>query len=95
MNAQVDNISSYFTGKHIVVTGASGYLASNLVTALQEINCSIIRISRKDKLPSIHGQANVTDICADISLGPVWHEVVSQADILYHLADQTTVPEPE
>lgn len=95
MTTRLNDISSCLAGKHIAVTGASGYLASNLVTALTEIDCSIVRISRKDNLPSTPGQANVTDVCADISLGQVWTEIVSKADIIYHLAAQTSVGEAE
>jgi len=95
MNERFRDISSYFTGKRIVVTGASGYLASNLVTAMRQINCSIIRISRKDNLPSIKGQASVTNICGDISLAEVWEKVVPEADIIYHFAAQTSVYEAE
>lgn len=76
-------------GNTVVVTGASGYIGYELVNALVKQSCKIIRVSRTDLAPL----PNVITIKADICNGDVWHEIVSQADIIYHLAGNTSVYE--
>lgn len=78
-----------FQGKTVVVTGASGYIGYELVDALFKQSCKIIRVSRTDLAPI----PNVITIKADICNADVWHEIISQADIIYHLAGNTSVYE--
>ena len=73
--------------KTVVVTGASGYIGSALVSALVEKSCSVIRISRK----SLSDSSNVTSIKEDISTAIAWNEIVSRADIIFHLAGNTSL----
>ena len=82
---------SYFEGKRIVITGASGYLASNLVYRLQDSRCTIVRLSRKENLPPIDGKADVIDIAGDICERDTWEQVMKNVNIVYHFAAQTSV----
>ncbi len=76
-------------GKMVVVTGASGYIGYELVNALVKQSCKIIRVSRTDLAPL----PNVITIKADVCHADVWHDIVAQADIIYHLAGNTSVYE--
>lgn len=73
-------------GKAVVVTGASGYIGSELVNALVKQRCKIIRVSRSDLSPL----PDVITIKADICNPDVWSDIVSHADIVYHLAGNTS-----
>ena len=81
----LDNLN----GKTVVVTGASGYIGSVLVDALVKHSCKVIRISRVDLVPL----ADTKTIKADIRNANTWAEIVTQADIIYHLAGNTSVYE--
>jgi nucleoside-diphosphate-sugar epimerase len=76
-----------FTGKTILVTGASGYIGAALVKELVNKSCEVVRVSR-DKLDAIDG---TRDIIADISTRESWSKIVSEADVIYHLAGNTSV----
>lgn len=83
---------SFFTGKRILITGASGYLATNLINRLEDINCTIIRLSRDSKrLFPVKGVANAVDIAGDIRAREIWEVALEGVDIVYHFAAQTSV----
>lgn len=77
----------FFKGKCIVVTGGSGYIGSELVGELQKYNCNIIRTSRTPLTP-IDG---VQDKVFDLTSRDSWVEIVSIADIIFHLAGNTSI----
>jgi nucleoside-diphosphate-sugar epimerase len=74
-------------GKSAVVTGASGYIGSALVDALVKHSCKVIRVSRDDMAPL----PNTKTIKADVRTPNTWVEIVEHADIIYHLAGNTSV----
>jgi len=76
-------------GKTAVVTGASGYIGSILVDALLKHSCKVVQVSRS-KLDS-SGQTKT--IKADVCNEDTWANIVQQADIIYHLAGNTSVYE--
>ena len=76
-------------GKTVVVTGASGYIGSVLVDALVKHSSKVIRVSRIDLVPL----ADTKTIKADIRNSETWTDLVAQADIIYHLAGNTSVYE--
>jgi UDP-glucose 4-epimerase len=78
---------SFFRGRNIVVTGGSGYIGSALINKLQKYNCKIIRTSRTTLNP-IEG---VQDKILDLTSKESWVELVSTADIIFHLAGNTSI----
>lgn len=91
MSQTLDNqIQEYFTNKRILITGASGYIATNLIDVLKDVDCSMIRLSRKNSLQHVDGVANIEDIQGDIRGEHIWKEVLNGTDIIYHFAAQTS-----
>ena len=88
-----DKIISDYSGKRIVVTGASGFLGSNLVQELRNVDCEIIRITRSTtSLTSTQGKPQIVDLTGDIREPEIWKDVIDRGvDIIFHLAAQTSV----
>lgn len=74
-------------GKKVVVTGASGYIGSKLVEKLLLEKCQVTRLSRS-KLAKIAG---VIDLQANILDRSTWKHLVNNAEIIFHLAGNTSV----
>jgi len=87
---QILNINEYFAGKTILITGASGYLATNLIDRLKAVKCRIIRFSRTKPLPTIKGAAELIDVSGDYCDVKILSRVLPRADIIYHFAAQTS-----
>ena len=78
-----------------MVSGASGYLATNLIHLLKDVKCNIIRLSRQFGLPTVKGIAGIVDVRGNINERDIWEKVLKGMDIVYHLAAQTSVYEAE
>ncbi len=76
-----------FKGKKVVVTGASGYIASSLIEILRQQQCEVIRVSRKQ----LKYLSKTRDIMADISEEETWKKIIEEADIIYHLGGNTSL----
>jgi UDP-glucose 4-epimerase len=83
------NILESLNEKTVVVTGASGYIGTALVDVLLNMPCKLIRVSRSDLAPIV----GVQTIKADICNAEIWGKIVDQADIVIHLAGNTSVYE--
>jgi len=83
------NSLANLNGKTVVVTGAGGYIGSVLVDSLVKYSCKVIRVSRNKLMPL----TDTKSIKADIRNLEAWAEIVAQADIIYHLAGNTSVYE--
>jgi len=81
-----DFINNY-ENKTVAVTGASGYLASVLIDALQKTPVRILRVSRRDLAPIPGTETLKADVCTS----NCWEEIVSKADVIFHLAGNTSV----
>ena len=86
-----NQILPHYTGKRILVTGASGYLATNLIHSLKNIDCTIVSLSRDSKLLPVNEIAKFVDITGDICRREVWRQALENVDIVYHFAAQTSV----
>ena len=91
-----EDIAGRYAGKRIVVTGASGYLASNLIQALRQIDCRITRVSRRSELPKENScRAALDHICGNVADAALWLRLANDAEIIFHFAAQTSVPVAE
>ncbi len=86
-----NSLLQYFDGKTLLVTGASGYIATNLVNSLLDTHCTIVRLSSSGKLLPLSGVANIIDMVGNISKPKVWEKALENVDIVYHFAGQTNV----
>jgi nucleoside-diphosphate-sugar epimerase len=88
----MDDLINVIKGKKILVTGGTGYLATGLIAQLQDVDCSIIRLSRPDAhfIP-MAGKPHVQDVVGDIRKPEIWESVLANVDIVFHLAAQTSV----
>ncbi|MDD5065983.1 MAG: NAD-dependent epimerase/dehydratase family protein [bacterium] len=83
---------TYYTGKQILITGGTGYLANSLTALLKNINCTIIRM---DLNPAGHllqeVAARIIDVQGDVGKEGTWVKILDQIDIVFHFAAQTSV----
>jgi len=86
-----DSILNFFKGKKILITGASGFIASNLLNTIKNSDCTIIRLSREKSFSEMNGKANIYNFTGDVSSIKIWDHVLKDIDIIFHLAAQTSV----
>ena len=80
-------LSVFYDKKVIAVTGGSGYIGSKIINKLRKYNCKIIRTSR-NMLAPIDG---IEDKILDLNSKESWLELVSTADIIFHLSGNTSI----
>lgn len=89
---KMNDIAASYVGKRILVTGSSGYLASNLIESLKNTPCTICRLSRNaTRLIPVDGAAHVIDLTGDVSLRATWEQALENVDFVFHFAAQTSV----
>jgi UDP-glucose 4-epimerase len=83
----------FFQNKTILLTGASGYIATSILAVLSRYKCRLICVSRSQMNISIfeQGQAELLHVESDLLNDLSWLDHAEQADIIYHLAAQTSV----
>ena len=81
--------SNSLSDKNIFVTGASGYIGAALVEELVKKSSNVVRVSRNDLIP-IDGTKTIK---SDIRNFDAWNEIVGRADVIFHLAGNTSVYE--
>ena len=79
-----------FTNKTVAVTGAGGLLGRAVCAALAAQPCRLLRLARQS-LPALSGRATIEDITYDLNADGPWQQALAQADIVLHLAAQTSV----
>ena len=91
MRSMKSQVQDYISGKRLLITGASGYLASNLAKLLKDSPCTIRRLTSKAKLSPLQGEALFEDIQGDIRQSSVWEQAMEEVDAVFHFAGQTSV----
>lgn len=81
-------VKNYFKDKSVLVTGASGYLAGNILSDLTRMGVQTRCLSRKEK-PE-HLKLSGEWIRAGMNK-KVWQRLIPETDVLIHLAAQTSV----
>ena len=81
-----------YTGKRILVTGGTGYLATNLVGFLKDSEWCIVRLSRPGAtfIP-FDGAAQIIDVTGDVRERTTWEHTLEGIDVVFHFAAQTSV----
>lgn len=79
-------------GKTVLLTGSGGYIASGITAAMSQIDCKLVRLSRRaGSLRTVEGLLKTEDIEVDIVEGCDWNRLLDGIDIVFHLAAQTSV----
>ena len=81
-----------YSGKKIVITGCSGFIGGALISNLKSFDVKILGISRKVQTSSCK---HIEYLCGDVSSYTIWEKIVDFADIIFHLAGNTSVYEAE
>lgn len=84
-------MNSYFKGKRILITGSSGYIASNLIHTLKDFDCTLVRLDRRTMPPVYPGRSEIVDITGDIQDSRVFEPALRDVDIVFHFAGQTSL----
>ena len=89
-------LSEFYQGKRILITGASGYIAWNLIKRLVEYNCTLVYFSGNTKnIEQQSGNANFEIIEANYQDDNAFQKAVTNVDVIYHLASQTSIYKAE
>lgn len=83
----INSILNNYADKRVAITGSSGYIAGALVTALQNSNASVLRVSRK-LLPEI---PSTRVLQTDIGKPDGWPAILAESDIIFHLSSNTSI----
>ncbi|MGZ5040603.1 MAG: NAD-dependent epimerase/dehydratase family protein [Usitatibacter sp.] len=82
-------LASEYSGKRVVVTGASGFLGTALTRVLRDVDCEIVRVARRC-VPVRGAKAQVIDVAGDVREARTWAGALAGADYVFHLAAQTS-----
>lgn len=84
-------IKNIFENKRILITGGAGYIASNLVNAIKDCKCRIVRLDKqKENFITVKGTAEIKDITGDIREAGIWEKILDGIDLIFHFACQTS-----
>jgi len=82
-----------FTGKRILITGSSGFLASGLIARMKEVSCHIRCVTRSPTPPVAMqgGRASFEHLPGDIRERSFWRKCLPDVNFVFHFAAQTSV----
>lgn len=82
-----------FTGKRLLVTGSSGFLASGLFARTKEISCQIRCVTRSPTVPAAMqgGRTSFEHVAGDIRERSFWKKNLPDVNFVFHFAAQTSV----
>lgn len=87
----IDAVQRHYRGATMAVTGASGYLGSALIARLQDAGARVVAASRK----RVESGGGVEWIAFDSRSHVTWQSLIDRADVIFHLAGNTSVYEAE
>jgi len=82
-----EELANLYSSKKIVITGCNGYIAGALISSLKYADVKILGVSRREKSPS----ADISYLQGNISEYGIWEKIIDFADIIFHLAGNTSV----
>ena len=89
MNSVDDKTASFFESKKILISGASGYIGSNLLNRLSEIKCEIACLTSNPKLKEFlvkeykNRRANITVSCGAYRDRSLWEKNIKDVDVIF------------
>ncbi len=86
------NQIDYYSGKTILVTGATGFIGSSVVQTLSEVDCNLICFKTGNRNIEVTPDSNarITIRKGDIRTPSIWEELLKEVDIVFHFAAQTS-----
>ena len=86
------NLTEYYKGKTILVTGGTGFIGSSVIRSLSEVECNIICCGRKERDHDLMTgtRAIIRDRRCDIRSPAIWDKILEGVDIVFHFAAQTS-----
>jgi CDP-glucose 4,6-dehydratase len=98
MTQQIDNVSSFWTGKRVLITGHTGFKGSWLALWLQELGAEVIGFSLEPPtVPSLFQKGRVaegmTSLTGDVRDRGAVTEVIERhrPEVIFHMAAQSLV----
>ena len=82
-----DIVNNSLNNKNIIITGGFGYIGSALVDYLQHYKCNIVCVSRRN----MSEKQSVRNWTLDLTKESSWKKIVDYADIIFHLAGNTSI----
>ena len=82
----MQNVREYAYGQNIAVTGATGYIGSALIKKLSGQSSKLLAVGRSK--PSFG--ADINFLQADIRNSDTWSDITKWADVIFHLAGNTS-----
>lgn len=83
----MEDYATKYAGKSVAITGSGGYLAPAIIDALGENPKCIYSISSQD----LESRPGIVNVRSDIRTADCWKEIVATADVIFHLASNTSV----
>ncbi len=81
------DLSLAYRGRTVAITGSRGYIGSVLTSALSQAGAHLLLVSRRPIAP----QANAEVVTADLREKACWQDIARRADVVFHLAGNTSV----
>ena len=86
-----DNVAAFYRHKHILITGASGFIGWNLIEKLKQFECRITCMTRSVSGSDSDGCAEILFLQSEYKDLLEFKDAVIGVDIIYHLASQTSI----